>query len=374
MVGRQAKPGLTIIVPYPDQDIIATDCLKSAIGHYFYPILAGKLVVEVQDSGKRYRLDTNSLDEILKKSNWPEKAGMLGLLSLARWAIRQPLDSFIRIKEPLSGKAPKLREDLFEEDQLKSIRQQFSDGSRLAFQIPISVQKQFSSEIMHSSFSVFLERDPNLDKAEDHFIRQGITIPEVSSLKHKGIRAIVSISERDLSAFLGDAENPAHTEWERNSKKFKKKYKLGPSTLDYVKSSPREIVKIFTQPQKGRDENLLKHLFALPVEPVERPGKDPKTGKGAGEDKESDGSFVGVEGSNYLQLNPIKGGFSLMRRAKSTKVPRYITVWMAYEVRSGNPFKKYTSLDFDCKLRNRFKLNWMAARFCFARKTLFRSR
>ena len=36
-----------------------------------------------------------------------------------------------------------------------------------------------------------------------------------------------------------------------------------------------------------------------------------------------------------------------MRRAKSTKIPRFITVWMAYEVRSGSPFKKYTPLDFD---------------------------
>jgi hypothetical protein len=28
-------------------------------------------------------------------------------------------------------------------------------------------------------------------------------------------------------------------------------------------------------------------------------------------------------------------------------VPRFVTVWMAYEVRSGNPFKKYTAFDFD---------------------------
>lgn len=95
---------------------------------------------------------------------------------------------------------------------------------------------------MHTGFSVFLERDEKLERAEDHFIRQGITIPEVTSLKHKGIRAIVSIAEQDLSAFLGDAENPAHTEWERNSKKFKQKYRLGVSTLDFdVSRKPIQI-------------------------------------------------------------------------------------------------------------------------------------
>ena len=54
-----------------------------------------------------------------------------------------------------------------------------------------------------------------------------------------------------------------------------------------------------------------------------------------------------VIGSNYLKLTPIKSGFRLTRLPKATKVPRYINIWIAYEVRSGNPFKKYTSLDFD---------------------------
>ena len=346
-VGRQGEAGLTILVPYPDQEIVATDCLKSAVKHYFFPILAGRLVVEMQEAGRRRRLDAHTLDEILKKSKWPEKAGLLGLLGLARWSIRQPEDGFVQLSEPTPGRAPKLREDLFEPGQLTGLRRQFAEGSRLAFRVPISIQRKFSTEIMHSGFDLFLERDPDLTRAEDHFIRQGITIPEVSSLKHKGIRAIVSVSERELSTFLGDAENPAHTEWERNSKKFKKKYKLGPSTLDFVKSSPREVVKILTRPRKGRDENLLKHLFALPAQTDDKSIENKRKQSGTGAEGPAEETFVGVEGASYLQLNAIKGGFSLMRRASARKVPKYITVWAAYEVRSGNPFKKYTPLDFD---------------------------
>ena len=57
--------------------------------------------------------------------------------------------------------------------------------------------------------------------------------------------------------------------------------------------------------------------------------------------------FVDVIGSSYIQLKPVKGGFRLAKRSKATKVPRYVNIWIAYEVRSGNPFKKYTPLDFD---------------------------
>ena len=347
LIDRLGKPGLTVLVPYPDKEINAPDCTRSVIKHYFFPILAGQLIVNIKHAGKTWHLNAASLDDLLKKSRFSESRGMLSMLDLARWAIKQPEDAYYSLKEPMANRAPKLREDLFDEQELAALRERFASRKRLAFYVPITIRRQFSKNLLHTGFSVFLEQDENLSRAEDHFIRQGITIPEVTSLKHKGVRAIVSINERDLSAFLGDAENPAHTEWERNSKKFKKRYKLGPSTLDYVKSSPREIVKILTQPLQGRDENLLKHIFSLPTDPADgNEAKEIDTAdlptKEIGNDE-----FIETRGNNYLQLNPIKGGFSLMKKSKSKRVPRYITVWMAYEVRTGNPFKKYTPLDFD---------------------------
>ncbi|MFO7710091.1 MAG: hypothetical protein R6V84_18130 [Desulfobacterales bacterium] len=344
---RVGKPGLSVVIPYPDREICLRGCANSVIRHYFFPILAGRLIVEFRFDGKKTRLEAANLGDYLKKSQWAEKQGLPGLMDLARWAIQQPREAYIHLQEPQSGRRPKLTEALFEDGQLDTARRDFAEGRRLAFHVPVSVQKQSGEKLFHTGFSVFLERDEKLDKPEDHFIRQGITIPEVSSLKHKGIRAIVSISDNDLSAFLGDAENPAHTQWERNSKKFKSKYKLGPATLDFVKSSPRELVKILTQPQKGRDENLLKHIFSLPLEPI---GDAEKAGKNKSEKQNKPlggGDIIELEPGSYLQLSTVKGGFRLSRRTKATQVPRFITLWIAYEVRSGNPFKKYTVLDFD---------------------------
>ncbi len=344
---RKDKPGLSVIIPYPDKDLKTSDCMKSVIRHYFFPILAGRLIVEMVYDTKHYRLDAQTLYGYLKKSDWPEKQGLLGLLELARWSIRVPEEEFIRLSEPIPGHAPKLREELFSPKVLEIARKKFSEVTRMAFQVPVSVQRQSDKKVMKTGFSVFLERDDNLQKAEDYFIRQGITIPEVTSLKHKGVRAIVSITDRELSTFLGDAENPAHTEWERNSKKFKKKYRLGPSTLDFVKTSPRELVKILTQPRKGRDENLLKHLFSLTLASIEPKKDQPLDMEGKGDKKNGAEDLIHVEDKNRLQLTPKKGGFRLKRRPKAMKIPKYITVWMAYEVRSGNPFKKYTPFDFD---------------------------
>jgi len=345
-VERFEKPGLSVLIPYPDREITPRDCLRSCIRHYFFPILSGKLIIELVAGGTRYVLNAGMLDEVLKITRWKEKQGMLGLIDFARWAIGQPESALIRLKEPVAGRAPKLR-DLFDENLIDALRDRFADGDRLAFFVPVHVVRQKDSAIKTTGFSVYLERDEKLDTADDHFLRQGITIPEVTALKHKGIRALVSIAERELSGFLGDAENPAHTEWERNSKKFKQKYKLGPSTLDFVKTSPREIVKALTQPQKGRDENLLRHLFSVPTQPEEISGAFEKDAAGTGDPKAREDERVEIVNANSLKLSPIKGGFRLARRQNSIKVPRYISVWTAYEVRSGNPFKKYSPLDFD---------------------------
>ena len=67
---------------------------------------------------------------------------------------------------------------------------------------------------------------------------------------------------------------------------------------------------------------------------------------GTGDSKTLDDDIVERAGSGNLQISPIKGGFRLNRRHRATRVPRFITVWAAYEVRSGNPFKKYSPLDF----------------------------
>ena len=285
------------------------------------------------------------MDALLRETHFKD---VLGRLDLARWAIRQTGDSFIPLKEPEPGRAPKLREDLFDSGHLERIKQLFAEGKRLAFHVPVSIQRSDSKAFRHTGYSVFIERDEALERAEDYFIRQGITIPEVTSLKHKGIRAIVSITDPVLSSFLGDAENPAHTDWERNNKWFKKRYRLGASTLDYVKSSPRELVKILTKPKKGRDENLLRHIFSLPFIAAEQPGGKGREPNASGNQEGTHEKPInGIFGSTPLQLTAIKGGFSLTRNTNTETLPKNIILQMAYEVRSGNPFKKYTPLDFD---------------------------
>lgn len=359
-LARKDLPGLSIVIPFMDSDLkIFPDknesirnrknmasCYLSVIRHYFFPIIAGRLIVALKAPDRELKIDSGFLNAFLDKSRRKTRQNLRGVLELARWAIRQPVESMISLSAPQAGKAPKLRDNLLDADRLEEARRMFFEGSRIAFRVPVSIHKHGDASLLHSWFAVYLERDEKIDRAEDYFIRQGITIPEVSSLKFKGVRAIVSVTDPVLTSFLGDAENPAHTDWERNSKKFKTKYRLGPTTLDYVKTSPRELVRILTQPGRGADRNLLRHIFSVPsseTEAAESPGKAP----GSDWKKIRRGDFNGGGGSSDIRISSVKGGFSLSGNSKAVGIPEFVSVKVAYEVRAGNPFKKYTPLDFE---------------------------
>jgi hypothetical protein len=237
---------------------------------------------------------------------------------------------------PPIGSAPKWEESLINKETLSSLRERFNQKERIAIRVPLTITPKGQAPTK-SFFDVFIEQDIKLDHAEDHFIREGITIAGVSTLKQKGIRALISITDKSLSEFLGDSENPAHTEWQERSQKFKNRFNYGVSSLRFVKNSPKEIVKILSKPSLGIDKNLLEDLFSITrpqsIDDIKKPGSKIPPGDLTGSNKE-------------FQLMRKHGGFILRKNPKSLR-PVGIHITVAYETRGRDPFKAYSPFDFE---------------------------
>ncbi len=344
---RRDEPGLSVVIPYPDEEIRPENIIRSSICHYFFPILAGDLVVIVRNGPSEELLDADSIYGIVTRTEWPDRDAIIRRLDLAKWCIELPEENYERLKEPTEDRAPKWDEKLFDQESLKRLQERFDGGKRVAMVAPLWVKRQ-DEDIQYSSFKVVLERDDEIDRGEDRFIRDGVTIAGVSSLNQRGIRVIVSVSDRPLSKLLGDSENPAHTEWQERSPKFRGRYERGASCLRFVKNSPREIVKILSRPAHSRDRALLRDLFYvdLPAHD-ERPGlKRESTGAAVPDGAEKPDSDV-LTGDRVLQLQKTRGGFRLSGHPDAKILPKIITIEMAYDVRRGNPFKRYQPFDFE---------------------------
>jgi hypothetical protein len=346
-IQRQDEAGLSVVIPFPEKEIQPKDIIRSIIHHYFFPILSSDLVVTVRNENKADILETDSIFRYLDQTDWPDKETISRRLELAKWCIDIPETNFFKIAETETGKSPKWDEALFESDGLENLRIAFDKGQRIAIRVPHWINRK-GMNVEKTFFDVFAERDPKAEKGEDHFIREGVTIAGVSSIRLPGIRVIVSVKDKPLSKFLGDSENPSHTEWQERSPKFKNKYDYGPTCLRYVKNSPREIIKILTRPAKGRDVNLLKDFFYIDIPPeLEHPVSKVEPIEKPGTDETDKPEPVVTPGNKFFRLQQTKGGFRLTRHPDAKTLPKIAIVEMAYDVRQGNPFKKYQLLDFE---------------------------
>ncbi|HEY3318964.1 MAG TPA: hypothetical protein VGP72_00610 [Planctomycetota bacterium] len=342
---RGDKPGLSIVIPFPSPDITPQLVVEAVVRHYFFPILTGSLIVTVSAPGAEELIFTADSTTALVKQRGGQLESEIGrLLDLARWATREAGPPAVLNEQPPQA-APKWSSALIPENLLKAIRQGLEQNQRIAVRVPIWVRLK-NREPQQSFFDLFFERDYDLQHEKPVFIREGVQISGVRASRQRGIRALVTVSDKPLASMLGDAENPAHTDWVARSTKFKGKYAHGPECLRFIKEAVYELVSIISQSDSSVDDRALKDIFYLPKPTAEEPKtKVPKGGPG------KDGSPVPPPTPpppkpRPIAIEQIKGGFCLRAAKGGAPLPSSATVRVAYEMRKGNPFKAYQLPDF----------------------------
>ena len=343
---RLQRPGagLSIVIPYPDEDVTAEGLLESILRHYFHPLLTGILEVEIEkEGGAPIVLRGDDLE--CQIPNTDQFRHLLPLIELARWGLEPETEAVAMLSAPDSERAPKLTEDLFTSSDLERLRRRYDEGRRLALDVGLWIQPA-RGEPRETRFRLLIERDAQDHRGVGDFVRQGITIKNPGVRRPRGVRWIVVVSDPALSTFLGDAENPAHTEWQRSSPKFKKKYNLGPSTLNFVRSIPATVNAILGRPAERSDPDLLREVFSLASDAAApSPQRPEPTPKGL-EESTAAQSVPGKFGKNgTLVLGRVRTGFRLRGEA-GEEAPRRLEVLAAYEVLRGNAFRRYSPLDF----------------------------
>lgn len=350
-LARKNEPGFSVVIPYPAEDITPGELLRSSIRNYFFPILQGSLVIEVCHGGTTETIDGTTLREVAARQDWlkspdTSKEKLEALFDMTVWALGQPDAEHYQLALPGAG-APAWSEQLFKGKELEALRERFERGERLAFRVPIKVERK-GGAVTTAHFDLYLEKDARLARGEDHYIRQGITITEIHLLRESGVRGMVVVRDPELSSLLGDSEGPAHTDWYERSRKLKERYEYGVSCVRFVRGGLREIVRLLARPPEGLKEDLLRDLFFV-MEPgaggAASPGVRPGPGKERPEPVPPPAPPPPPEKTPF-RLQQRAGGFTVTG-IKDRPPPKEIRVRAAYEVRRGDAFKRYDPQDFD---------------------------
>lgn len=340
----QTLPGLSIVIPLPDPEITRETLVQAVIDQYFYPIISQSLYIEIEKA--ILKLD-QLVDEINKLAiSEEEKTRYRSLIKFTQWSLALPEQQIINLHPPANlTNASNWNYEFLNEEELAQARAHFQEFGQIAFRVPVKVQTTRGAPVL-SHFKVFIERDDSITRAENYFIREGITISGIRTMTQRGLRGMVVVDEQPLTSMLGDAENPAHTEWHKDSLKFKGKYQHGASTLSFVKNSLKILAAQVTVTTKEIDQELLKDIFSFPDPVRPNAGKSKRTSDG-----KTDNPVVSVpeieSHPKPLDLHQLQNGVVISTESIAGKSPEHIIAEFAYDVRTGDPFKKYIPVDFD---------------------------
>ena len=138
-ITRKDEPGLSIVVPFPINEFTPRSLSDAAILHYFYPIIEGRLNIEIADGkGDPYRIDDSNIEDLAKEIN-PEIAELIAFTKKAQKAAKKPCD----IKPNTyrwASYGDSLGAQKFDAGELKTQKDRFLAGEMITVDVPVETQ------------------------------------------------------------------------------------------------------------------------------------------------------------------------------------------------------------------------------------------
>jgi hypothetical protein len=218
---------------------------------------------------------------------------------------------------------------------------------RIALRVPMTVHPRDGSPLQ-TFFNVFLEHSDE-DNERAVFIRDELIIPDVKTHRCSQVRAIVIVEDGPLASLLRDAETPAHTQWNQETGNFKHKYKYGAGAIKFVRLSVPELLRIINQSEQQPDPSITIDFFSIPVQPDDEESvpsrrRKPKQRPGG---EPIDALPIPQPKPRRFRIDKLRGGFAIRAGDPQAPLPPFIDIRLAYDVRRGNPLKKYHEADFE---------------------------
>jgi hypothetical protein len=341
---RADKTGLSVIVPCIDERVSSDDLRRGIVRSFFWPILLGELVVDLEAPDATWRIDSETVSSYRDLLPPPEAA----VIEFAGWASTAKPADIISLPEGAAVRPEwsSVGNQLLPESTLDEIRSRLETDQRVGVRIPVRVRPKFGDGAESMSFFVVFIASCRDSGHSPIFLRDGIVITDVRSPQMSGTRSLVVVDHRPLAGLLGDAEGVNHTQWQKDSRKFHNRYVYGPQTIRFVSRSVFEIVQRLHAAETKGDPSLLLDIFFLPIEEgVPEPEKKPEPGK-------PDVSPLKPNRPpppkpKPFAIDAVKGGFLLRPGSVPfVSLPAKLRIEAGYAVRRGNPMKRWAPDDF----------------------------
>jgi len=353
---KPTEPGLSVVVPYVAAELKGSKILQAICVHFFLPIIRGELIVDLlAPNTPEVHLDKNSLGEWCRSVTWdgPKRT---------KRHISPPID-FVQRCLSVQGKAiptnllgqtklPELSEESFDPKDLEKLRDDFANEKLVAVKVCISLPRK-QGEDEKGEMVTFLQRQPDGDRSDTYYVREGMTITKLNSRAGlRGIHAFVMVDKGPLASLLGDSEGPAHEDWDTSEDRPNRFWAKWKGRVKFCRRIVDELAELLAPQTNKADFELLSDFFS--IEKAQSPQRS-RTPNPDGNGKPDFGTITPKP--RWFRLDGRRGGFRIVPNI-SEKMPTaaQLRVSVAYDLPSGNPLKKWSPFDFDFGSQDRLKL------------------
>jgi hypothetical protein len=334
-ITRTTQSGLSLVIPFVNDKITEEVIVRGVIGNYYFPILAGRLVVEVGSiviDAKNF--GTVAKQTMISAKDNPDRYNFVEQVS-AR------LSNAPAFESKLSATAKPLAADQFDDIQISKMKECYGRGELVHVRMPVRLRRKDGEEKI-SSVDLFMKPPPENSKPFVLFARGSITVPgEARYFAGANAYGAFVARQDDIVSFLGDAENPAHTTWTGTAEKLNANWRNPGQALRFLRYALWDLYTIVSDQGDRKDKDALIDFFSLAD-----PAKSESRKKGKVSVVPPD--LAPAEKAFRIQKRGL-GGFAIVPGPGAIKweFPKSIRVRVAYDMLGANPFNKHSPLDFD---------------------------
>lgn len=329
---RTTETGLSIAMPYPNTGITDKALIQGVIENYYFPILSGHLVVEVGDT----LIDKDTFLEVAETASLSVPFEFVSKVS-------QHLTAEPDAESQLPVTSTGVGEAHFA-DQLQALREKLAQGEMVHVRLPVEVMPimgEGAGKTLTSKFDVFLQNPETPGETFSLFVRGALTVPGERRY-FNGVAAYGAMVALDgpLASLLGDAENPAHTSWNGSAEKLLKRWKSGAAAVSAVRHAPKQLQQLLGEQVEQKDPEALVDFFSLIDETAEPRARRKR--------KSVNPRPVIPARPKSIIVQDRKGGFAVTAGPGALKwaYPCQLRIRCSYDIIGGDPFKRWSSLDF----------------------------
>ncbi len=346
--GVHDTPGLSIIIPHVVDEFNVAMLRQEVIENYFWPILKGDLVIEVQQNYRtppETTMDADWMRSVVKSPTFrQEDRELADTISLAAWAIDN-VGTTAQISDQRQ-RTPKWDDGITLKDaELERLIDLDDDSEPFSIRVMLWVRPTEGDALL-SSFLVYCQRVPYSTRRRSYLVRQGINVGRACVTNPPHRIFLVVVEDGPLADLMGFAENPSHTNFERTDA-IRQRYRRGAmNTIGFASGAPSAIVRMLDAQNDDSAAVLFGDIFWKVPDVVAEPIKQPRrTVVRRGESVRQD-----VKVERYIRpfsLEKKGDGFQIQDNSERDREIEKVTIKVGFEGGRGNPFKTHSAFDFD---------------------------